>query len=223
MWRLAEVWFIMNFIYLDESGDLGFNFDNKKTSRYFIVTFLFTQKRRSLEKVIKKAFNYFSKKEIKLHNGILHCYKEKPLIRHRILSLLKNKDFDIISISLDKRKVYTKLKDEKHILYNYVTNILLDRIFTRKIIPLDEPIRLIASKRETNKFLNQNFKSFLENQTKNNHNIKIAIEVKRPKEDKVLQIVDFVCWSIFRKLEHGDDSYYNVIKSKIIDESILYS
>jgi hypothetical protein len=32
----------MGYIYLDESGDLGFNFDNRKTSKFFVITFLFT-------------------------------------------------------------------------------------------------------------------------------------------------------------------------------------
>ena len=28
------------FIFLDESGDLGFDFDKAKTSRYFVITLL---------------------------------------------------------------------------------------------------------------------------------------------------------------------------------------
>jgi len=30
----------MAYIFMDESGDLGFDFKKKKTSRYFVVTFL---------------------------------------------------------------------------------------------------------------------------------------------------------------------------------------
>ena len=44
----------MTYIFLDESGDLGFNFRKKKTSKYFIVTFLFTTGDvKEFEKIIK--------------------------------------------------------------------------------------------------------------------------------------------------------------------------
>jgi hypothetical protein len=66
-----------------------------------------------------------------------------------------------MSIYLNKEKVYIKLQNEKHVLYNYVTNILLDRIITKKLLK-DNNITLIASRRETNKFLNENFKNYLE-------------------------------------------------------------
>lgn len=51
----------MSYIYLDESGCLGFNFEHKKTSKYFVVTFLFVEDKRPVEKIIKKIFSNFSK------------------------------------------------------------------------------------------------------------------------------------------------------------------
>ena len=114
------------------------------------------------------------------------------------------------------------MQNEKHILYNYVTNILLDRIYSRKLIPLDQPIHLIVSKRETNKFLNENFNYFIHENVKNVHKLDLKIEIKQPFSEKCLQIVDFVCWSIFRKLEFSDESYYKLIKSKIIEENCLF-
>jgi hypothetical protein len=33
----------------DESGDLGFDFANKRTSRYFVVTFLITADKKPIE------------------------------------------------------------------------------------------------------------------------------------------------------------------------------
>ena len=123
---------------------------------------------------------------------------------------------------MNKKKVYTRLQDEKHVLYNYVANILLDRIYTKKMIPLDNPVILVASRRETNKFLNQNFRDYLHHQSKSNYNIQLNIEIKTPNEEKCLQVVDFACWAIFRKIEHRDESYYNIIKSKIIEESGLF-
>jgi len=48
----------MSYIFLDESGDLGFNFKKKGTSKKFIITFLFVPEstKRGLEKVVKKKY-----------------------------------------------------------------------------------------------------------------------------------------------------------------------
>lgn len=212
----------MSYIYLDESGDLGFDFSKLKASKYFVLTFLFVKRKRPIEKVVKKVFKDFSRKEIKQHKGVLHCVKEHPRTRLRLLTLLTGKEISILSIYLNKSKVYTRLQDEKHVLYNYVANILLDRICTKKLIPTNQPITLVASRRETNKFLNQNFRDYLERQSKDNFDLKLKIEIKTPYEEKCLQVTDFLCWAIFRKREHNDESYYNIIKSKIIEESGLF-
>ena len=127
-----------------------------------------------------------------------------------------------MTIFLNKRKVYTRLQDEKHVLYNYVTNILLDRIFSKRFLPEMESITLIASKRETNKFLNENFSGYLNRKVSNAHNIKFTVEIKTPADEKSLQAVDFASWAIFRKYEFEDEEYYNLIKGKIKEENPLF-
>jgi len=212
----------MAYIFLDESGDLGFDFQKKKTSKIFVITFLFVDNKRPIEKIVKKTHSEL-KKKYKRKFGALHAVKEKPVTRQRLLKRLNEKDCAIMTIYLNKRKVYTKLQEEKSVLYNYVANILLDRIYTKKIIPSDKTIELIASKRETNKFLNENFKNYLNTQVKNRHRVNINISIKSPFEEKTLQAVDFASWAIFRKYEYEDDSYYNLIKNKIVEENPLFS
>jgi len=211
------------YIFLDESGDLGFNFTKKKTSKFFVVTFLFIQKKRLVERIVKKIFKTFSKKQIKAHHGVLHCYKEHPRIRKKVLTSLNDiKSVSILAIYLNKKKVYTKLQNEKPVLYNYVTNILLDRLYTKKLIPINEPIYLIASRRETNKFLNANFKKYLKHKIKSDHHLDIQIDIKPLADEKCLQVVDFASWAIFRSKERQDGSYRNLIKKRIIEESGLF-
>ncbi len=211
----------MAYIFLDESGDLGFNFRKKKTSKFFIITCLFTRNKRAVEKIVKKTHSEL-KKKYKRKFGILHCVKEKPITRQRLLRRLNEKDCIVMTIYLNKKKVYTKLKDEKQVLYNYVTNILLDRIYSKKVILVKDKVELIASRRETNKFLNENFKNYLNRQVENRHKTDIKISIKIPSEEKTLQAVDFASWAVFRKYEYGDDSYYNIIKNKIVEENPLF-
>ncbi len=210
----------MPYIFMDESGNLGFNFDKRGTTSYFLITFLFTRSKRPIEKCVKKVHLGLRKKYKKI--GVLHAYIEEPVTKRRLLSLLAEKDCKIMTVLLNKKKVYTKLQDEKPVLYNYVTNILLDRIFTKKLIQSDDSIKIIASRKETNKFLNKNFKSYLHSQLAANYKVKVSISVKTPAEQKALQAVDFVSWAIFRKYEYKDDTYYNLIRGKIVEENSLF-
>jgi len=215
----------MAFIYLDESGNLGFDFTKKKTTKFFVITFLFVKNdkdKKQIRKIVKKIFKGFTKREIKYHDGILHAFKEKPQTRINLLKHLSGQEISIIAIYLNKSKVYTRLQDEKQVLYNYVANILLDRVFTKKLVPLKDRINLIASRRETNKFLNNNFCNYLQNQVRNKHKLDIEIQIKTPFEEKCLQVVDCACWSIFKKYEFGDESYYNIFKDRIVQENPLF-
>jgi len=209
----------MAYIFLDESGDLGFNFKNRKTSRFFVITALFVKNRASIEKIVNKIFHEFKQSGPKNHAGVLHCVKETPKTRKKLLNSLNAKDIHIVAIYLNKNTVYTRLHNEKHVLYNYVANILLNRIHDKRLIPTDADIELVASRRETNKFLNENFKNYLKTKLKNK--LRLAIEIKSLSQEKCLQVVDFACWSIFRKYEHDDSSYYNLINSKIEEKSLF--
>lgn len=211
----------MSYIFLDESGDLGFDFQKKKTSKFFVITFLFVENKRSIEKIVRKTHSELQKK-YRRKFSVLHAVKEKQIIRQRLLKRLSEKNCSIMTIYLNKKKVYTKLQNEKQVLYNYVTNILLDRIYTKKLLPLTNDILLFASRRETNKFLNQNFKSYLKNQIVNRYKVNIKVIIKSSHEEKSLQVADFVSWAIFRKYEYKDDSYYNLIKNKIVEENPLF-
>ena len=211
----------MAYIFLDESGDLGFDFRKLKTSKVFVVTCLFTENKKPIEKIVKKTHSEL-KKKYKRRVGVLHAVKERPITRQRLLKRLNEKDCAVMTIYLNKNKVYTKLQDEKQVLYNYVTNILLDRIYSKRLVAVKNKIIIVASRRETNKFLNENFKNYLNDQAKNRYQADIDVIIRTPYEEKSLQAVDFVSWAIFRKYEHGDESYYNMIKNKIAEENPLY-
>ncbi len=215
----------MSYIFLDESGCLGFNFKKKKTSKYFVISFLcmVNSQKKPLEKIVKKIYQGFSKKELQSHAGSLHCFKETPKTRIKLLTSLKEHKVAIMVIYLNKTKVYAPLQNEKQVLYNYVTNILLDRVFSKKLIPLqDGKIYLIAARRETSKFLNENFKAYLTNQMTQIHQTSVEVIIKNSATERCLQLVDFICWSVFRKYEYEDKTYSDVIQNLIVEENGLF-
>jgi hypothetical protein len=214
--------FFMAYIFLDESGDLGFDFTKPRTSKFFVITCLLVPiNKNTVEKIVKKTHAELSKK-LKRRIGELHSVQEKPITRQRLLKRLCGRNIRVMTIYLNKRKVYTKMQEEKPVLYNYVANILLDRIYSKHIVPMSEAVILVASRRETNKFLNENFKDYLSRQIKNNHQGNLEVVIRTPAEEKCLQAVDFVSWAIFRKYEYGDATFYDLIKNKIIEERPLF-
>ena len=176
-----------------------------------------------IEKVVKKTHAELKKKH-KQRGGVLHCYRENPITRSRLLKRIAEKDCAVMTVYIDKQRVYTKFSDEKDIFYNYVANILLDRVLRKRLIDVSQSKKVvfIASRKETSRFLNENFKRYLKQQTQSNHGLDISVEIRTPSEEKALQAVDFISWAIFRKQEHGDDTYYNLIREKIVEENPLF-
>jgi hypothetical protein len=212
----------MTYIFLDESGDLGFNLNKSGTSENFIITFFVIKNKKPFDSIVKKTLAKMNKVERKSIQGVLHSYKLLPRRRKKLLKSILEYDFKLMVIRLNKSKVYTHLHNEKQVVYNYITNILLNRILDKKLIDTDQKVHLIASRRETNKFLNSNFKNYLKNKAKKNHSIDIDINIALSNQEKCLQIVDLISWSYFRHIEHKDSSYYNIIKEMMEEEVILF-
>ena len=212
----------MTYIFLDESGDLGFNLNKSGTSKNFIITFFVIKNKKPFDNIVKKTLAKMNKVERKSLQGVLHSYKLLPRRRKKILKSILEYDFKLMVIRLNKSKVYTHLHNEKQVVYNYITNILLNRILDKKLIDTDQKVNLIASRRETNKFLNSNFKNYLKNKTQNNHSVDIDINIALSNKEKCLQIVDLISWSYFRHVEHKDSSYYNIIKETMKEEVVLF-
>lgn len=203
----------MAYIFLDESGDLGFDFTKSKTSSYFVVAALFTQNPRPIEKCVRKVFAGLKQKY--QMNGVLHAHKEESVTRRRLLHCIVDKDCYVVCIVVNKKRVYAHLQNEKNILYNYVVNILLDRILRGSSF-LGDTIHVIAAQKETNKYLNQNFKSYLLKKQE-----KISVTIATTAQEKCLQAVDCISWAMFGDHERGDSSYRRIIEG-IIKEEVFF-
>ena len=115
----------MAYIFLDESGDLGFNFKKKKTSRYFIVTLLYTEHKEPLEKIVKKIFRGFRQTGKPHRMNVLHAYKESRITKERFLKQLNELDVCIYSLSIDKKDVPRSKCLRIHDLYNSTVSKLV--------------------------------------------------------------------------------------------------
>ncbi len=73
----------MVYIFLDESGDLGFQ---KLSSKWFLFTIAIVSDKRALERVVKKVWRHLRKKH--KHLAELHAYHENDATRKQLLKLV---------------------------------------------------------------------------------------------------------------------------------------
>lgn len=208
----------MTYIFMDESGDMGFG---KKSSKWFLFTLAISHDQKALEKVVKKVWKTIHKKH--KHIGELHAYHEKDVTITRMLQMLAEVEgLKIMTIILNKKKVHLDLQNQKNYLYNYTANIVLDRLINTKILDKNQRISLVVDRKDTKKNLRENFISYITNAMHKRDHKKFEMTLVASHEDRGLQAVDFISWAIFRKYEKGDFEFYEIIKSKIIDEKLLF-
>jgi len=204
----------MAYIYMDESWDLGFDFGKNRTSKYFVITFLISKNEKIPDLIMKKAFNWIKHKKVKMKWWVFHAFSHQDTTIQKVLNIATEYDINIMTLVLNKEKIYSLHSFEKHILYNIIVNKLLDAVINKNILfDKNDLIYFIASRRETSKTLNEQFINYLKN--KHNNQPNIHFEIKTPYQSKWLQLVDTISFSIYQKYEHNNEIFYSIIKNKI--------
>ena len=205
----------MEYIYLDESGDLGFR---GKGSTYFILTCVKIQDERTnlLFKRIPKDVRQRSLAKKTKKTSELKFSNSSVLIRERFLSRVAKLDIEIYSLIVNKEYTQQKLKDNLPVLYSYLIKILLENVITpnNKIhICID---RCMSSSQRSN-FENYINTEFL---YKFNKVPELTILHENSNSNEALQVIDFICGAFGYKYNtaqlKGDFEYYtNIMRERI--------
>ena len=205
----------MLYLYLDESGDLGFDFVTKKPSKFFTVTVLAVYKqeqnkalinavRRTLKRKLgKRLKNLF---ELKGSNTSLDV--KKYFYRN-----LAGVDFILYALTLDKRRLYPHLCKEKERIYNYIARLVMRHISFENVYT---SVELVVDKSKSKPEIEE-FNSYIIQDLKGRINPKVALFIDhyRSHENFGLQAVDMFAWGIFRKYEKKDMVWLNIFKSRV--------
>lgn len=210
-------------IYLDESGDLGFDFENKKPSKFFVITLLALSEPKSV-KVINKAVSKTLSNKLNHKNSRNRIISELKgssttleIKKYFLSNLDKNStDLRLYTIILDKLSLLTKLRSPiKDRVYNHMTHQLLEKIE----FPSEKNINLVVDRskdnlgiKEFNDYLYANLSLRLNLETK------LYISHDNSEKHKCLQAVDMFCYGVARKYELGDQAWYSLFKDKIVVE-----
>ncbi|MGV8177006.1 MAG: DUF3800 domain-containing protein [Candidatus Bilamarchaeaceae archaeon] len=195
----------IEFLFIDESGDLG-----KLGTKYFTIVVLAIHEPKHLVRIIKQARERKLKKKLK-ELPELKANNSDDHVRKYILEKINACDCSISAVVIPKDKIREYLFDHKNKLYNYLCGILMEQISLNVDI-----VDITIDKRDNNKLLRDDFNNYIEGKIKGRRKeIKVCIKHLESHSSNELQAVDFVAWAVHRKFTYGDSQYYDIIKSRI--------
>lgn len=208
----------MWFLYLDESGDLGFDFVNKKPSKFFTITILAvrgSENNRMLIKAVKKTLSrkLNRKKSVAAElKGARTVFEIKKYFYGQI----KDLKFAVYALTLNKKRVYERLTRNKERVYNYIARLVLDKIPFEKA---QEQVILILDKSKSPKEVGE-FNQYVLRQLAGRLDPKVPLDIKHENSCQYhgLQAVDLFSWGIFRKYEKKDSAWLEIFREKVAYE-----
>jgi hypothetical protein len=206
----------MKYVYLDESGDLGFR---QGSTRYFTIAFVTMENPIPFRRCVKKV-------KVKHHiprNVELKGNTTRKKIKEDLLLEFAKLDIEVYAITVRKANVEPRLRTNTNILYNYIVGLsLVERALEE---PTNSRIIVEVDKRITSVTSGFNFNDYLK--------YKIWYEAKRQDIDLhihhldshqayAIQGIDIICNSIFRKYNSNNYKLFNIIQGKVKSDRRLF-
>jgi hypothetical protein len=208
----------MWYLYLDESGDLGFDFVHKKPSRFFTVTILLVkgmENNRALingvKMTIRRKLNITKKRQ-----GLVTELKGERTssnVKEYLYKHLYGIPFELYCITMNKRQAFAKLADQKHRVYNYIARLVLEEISFDDAV---SRVELIIDKSK-NKAQILEFNSYVINHLQGRLDPKVPLDIyhRASNEEYGLQATDVFSWGVFRKYERADAEWFDRFSSNV--------
>ncbi len=196
----------MLYLYIQNSGDLGFDFDSKKTSNFFSVCALVV-KGQSNDRAIGRAVKRLSKcckpEENALPLGTLReLYKS-----------VKRMELSLFSVTLDKKKAFARPSFDKDRLFSYIAGLVIKGIDFK-----DTAVNVTMSADNFGQGRGEiQFSDLLRTQVQGRVRISIPLKFLRvdPRESAGLQAAGLFARGLHAKHEDDELKWYSVFREKI--------
>lgn len=213
------------FIFLDESGDLGFDFGKPKTSRYFVIALLVcddkltqTGIRTAVSRTLKNKLN--QKKTIKRMVTELKGSQTTLEIKQYFYRQMPDSGWRIYSVTLNKARVedHLRSREGKKKLYNFLARFLLEKV---KFPEHLDRVHLVVDRCKNQEEI-KDFNQYVENQLQALLPLQTRLQIFHERSDANagLQAVDLFCWGVARKDGENDREWYNVFRTDICFETV---
>lgn len=212
-------------IYLDESGNLGFNFDILKTSHYLVIGLLVFFDRVSHTEMIRAVRKTLKKKMPKRIYELKGIHLDLSLKKYFLRASKKENNWCLYTAIADKKSWlahhtsnhHNKELDKKA-LYNELTSRLISQLDFLKTVDRIDIIVDRSKNREEIKIFDNVIMSRIKEQI--SKKVPVTITHRSSQEDAGLQAIDIFCSGIGRKYESSDFSWYREFGDKIAVEVV---
>ncbi|OGK42136.1 hypothetical protein A3A74_06495 [Candidatus Roizmanbacteria bacterium RIFCSPLOWO2_01_FULL_35_13] len=214
----------MQYLYLDESGDLGFDFVNKKPTKFFTVAILAVNGVENNRKLIKGVKVTLRRKlnPKKHRRRIVQELKGKDTtleIKQYFYKQISKVKFEIYAMTLNKKRVYDRLTKEKSRVYNFIARQVIDKIPFEK--NKANRVELVIDKSKSKPEIEE-FNSYIRSQIQGRLDPKVTLDMYHwdSQQNPPLQAADMFCWGIFQKYQRRNTKWFEVFEKKIIFEGL---
>lgn len=206
----------MLYLYLDESGDLGFDFISRQPSGNFTIAVLAVKGEDQNQAIANAVKVTLRRKARALHgadSGELKGSRTELPLKAYFYKKVKSANFKVYAITLNKRHAFQYMLEDKGRIYNYIARLVLEKIsFT------DSRVRVILTvDKSKSKLEIADFNEYMIAHIKSRLDPHIPLEIfhRRSHETLQLQAADLFAWGIFRKYERHDREWYDLFIEKV--------
>ena len=204
------------YVYLDESGDLGFG---ERSTTYFTVAFVTMENPIPFRRCVKRVKEeYHIPREAELKGSTT-----REVIKRDLLARFAKLDIEVHAMTVRKKNVEPKLRRDANILYNYMVGLsLVERILqepanARVLVNVDRRVISITSGFNFNEYLK--YKILYEGKRLD---INLEINHLDSHEAYAIQGIDVICNSIFKKYDSNNYGLFNIIQDKVKSDKRLF-
>jgi hypothetical protein len=197
------------FVYLDESGDAGFKF-RQNSSRYFVVTLLLVDDPLPLQVAIddlRKQLGFAEGNEFKFSGS-------SEAVRQAFFRMLRHQDFAVRALVVDKMSITRGHLKQREPFYQRMVQLVLahdDKAISDAMLILDESVKSRQTKNELTTYLRRSLNTNPDLPTIR------TIRYHSSRADNLIQAADMVSGAIYAAYHRRDDSFLQLIHSKIHD------
>jgi hypothetical protein len=140
-------------------------------------------------------------------------------IKNYFYEKIKNIDFSLYAVILDKKKSYKSLWDDKERIYTHISHLLLEEIKLEG----KRPRILLTIDRSKSKDNIRAFDQYILYQLKGKLDPVTPLDIvhRDSHVNYCLQAVDLFCWGIYKKYEDNNVEWYKMFEDRVKCEKLL--
>lgn len=203
------------YIFLDESGNLDFSASG---TRYFVLTSV------SMERPFSMYDGLDGYRYDCIESGAnleyFHCYNDRRVVRHAVFDMIVAHlaGMRVDCLVVEKTETSSAMREDTRFyptalghLLSMVVPAETDSGKVEEVVVIADTIPVNKRRRSVEKAVRTTLSRMLPR-------VKYRVLHHQSRSHYGLQIADYCCWAVFRKLEWGDGAWYDRIKPAVRTE-----